>query len=200
MMRVKDDKQTSEKRTQILQIAQEIIVREGIECLSIRKIAHLLNQTPGIIYHYFDHKEAILSAIVEHGYSEIVSTITQFSNIEDCRERLIQTLSAYMHLMCSKDILFTLLMTSKDPKIRNRINILNEDAMQRKSIQSLYKIIEVGVHKNMFQCRDIKLKTQWIWCSTYGVISTIIHEHADASLRDDIINEHVTSILMSLER
>lgn len=199
-MRVKDDRRTDGKRQEILTCAQEIIRKEGIDNLSMRKIATMLSQTPGIMYHYFENKEAILTAIIAQGYMEIIATITQHATIKDIRENLMTTLCAYMQLMCEKDILFTLLMSSKDPEVRAQIDILSPDALKRKSILYLHMKIEEGVREHIFQCSDALLKTQWIWASTYGVISTLIHEQADKPMRDMLIQEHVTSVIKSLER
>ena len=56
-MKIKDEKQIEAKKKQILDIAETIITEEGIENLSVRKIAARLNQTPG--------KDALLASGME---------------------------------------------------------------------------------------------------------------------------------------
>ena len=52
-MRVKDEEQIASRRALIMRAAREIMETQGMEALSIRKIAAMIQQTPGIIYHYF---------------------------------------------------------------------------------------------------------------------------------------------------
>ncbi|MEG0469831.1 MAG: TetR/AcrR family transcriptional regulator, partial [Longicatena sp.] len=67
-MRIKDEQQIEKKKEEILSHAKNILLEEGIDQLSIRKIAARMKQTPGILYHYFENKEMILTRIVEDGY------------------------------------------------------------------------------------------------------------------------------------
>jgi AcrR family transcriptional regulator len=47
----------------ITQAATEIVVEEGIEALSIKRVADDALYTPGALYRYFDSKDALLSAV-----------------------------------------------------------------------------------------------------------------------------------------
>ena len=93
-MKIKDEKQIEAKKKQILDIAETIITEEGIENLSVRKIAARLNQTPGILYHYFKDKEAVLAAIVERGYQEILAVIRETAKDTDPPEKRLDRLPA----------------------------------------------------------------------------------------------------------
>ncbi|MFQ9597710.1 MAG: helix-turn-helix domain-containing protein [Streptococcus sp.] len=55
-MRVKDEEQIASRRALIMRAAREIMETQGMEALSIRKIAAMIQQTPGIIYHYFSRE------------------------------------------------------------------------------------------------------------------------------------------------
>lgn len=57
-------------RKKIIDTANQILVEEGYENLSIRKIANKIEYSPGIIYHYFKDKSEIITFVVEQGYAE----------------------------------------------------------------------------------------------------------------------------------
>ena len=76
-MRVKDEEQIASRRALIMRAAREIMETQGMEALSIRKIAAMIQQTPGIIYHYFSGKEELMLAVVQEGYQHILCIIQQ---------------------------------------------------------------------------------------------------------------------------
>lgn len=85
-MRVKDEEQIAARRALILRAAREIMETQGLEALSIRKIAAMLQQTPGIIYHYFSSKEELMLAVVQEGYYNILRIIQQTMASEKRRQ------------------------------------------------------------------------------------------------------------------
>ncbi|MFY9189709.1 MAG: TetR family transcriptional regulator [Lawsonella sp.] len=66
--------QLSQQR--IVDAATEILQRYGLQDLSIRKVATLLEVQPGALYWHFPHKQALLGAVAEHILN---SPITAFS-------------------------------------------------------------------------------------------------------------------------
>jgi len=54
------------KRREILDAAQRILLTKGYERMAIRDILDQLNISSGAFHHYFDSREALLEALVEH--------------------------------------------------------------------------------------------------------------------------------------
>lgn len=52
-------------RQRILDLAEVIMRREGVEKLSLRKLARQLHVTPMALYRYFESKEALLAALLD---------------------------------------------------------------------------------------------------------------------------------------
>ena len=55
-----------DRREQILDAAMHVFAEKGFARATNKDIAHRAGITPGLIYHYFDSKEALLLAIVEN--------------------------------------------------------------------------------------------------------------------------------------
>lgn len=53
-------------KEELLDIAQQIVFQDGIDQLSIRKLAKKLNISVGAVYNYFPSKSDLLLAIVEN--------------------------------------------------------------------------------------------------------------------------------------
>lgn len=199
-MRIKDEETLEEKRKEIIQDAITIINEEGVEQLSIRKIANKMKQTPGIIYHYFANKEEILTRIIEEGYNDILHSLQQRENNISIVQKRKKSLTSYMHCMLAKETLFILLMSSKNPLIQEKTYILNDEALQRQSLQMLTNAIQEGVYQGIFTCEEVGVCAQWIWCSTYGVITRLIQEQVTSEMKEKMIQQHVKAIVASLQR
>lgn len=198
-MKIKNEHMIDAKKEHIIQIAKQIILEEGLDKLSIRKIAVKLNQTPGIVYHYFKSKDEILLAIVDQGYGEILQTIASYMRIENPEQRLHDSLYAYMNLMIEKNQLFMIMMQSNIEEIQNRVNVLNCDASKRKSISMLSSTIEIGIAEGVFQCKDAQLRARTIWASVYGLITRIVTENIHEQLKEELIEDQIEMIITSLK-
>lgn len=63
------------RREQVLDAAAACFRSKGFHAASIAGISQAAGMSPGHIYHYFDNKEAIVTAIVEREESELVALI-----------------------------------------------------------------------------------------------------------------------------
>ena len=104
-MRVKDEEQIASRRALIMRAAREIMETQGMEALSIRKIAAMIQQTPGIIYHYFSGKEELMLAVVQEGYQHILCIIQQTMASEkspaaNCEPRCLVMLEGCWRIRC----------------------------------------------------------------------------------------------------
>jgi AcrR family transcriptional regulator len=75
----KEQRQEQEReamRHLILTTAGELVAEKGIKQLSIRKIAKRMDYSAGIIYHYFQGKEAIVEQLLQQGYRELIDGLT----------------------------------------------------------------------------------------------------------------------------
>jgi TetR/AcrR family transcriptional regulator, tetracycline repressor protein len=67
---------TSElKRRQILDAALEIVDRDGIDSLSMRRLGKALDVDPMAIYHHMANKQAIISGLIQRIFGEIEATL-----------------------------------------------------------------------------------------------------------------------------
>lgn len=69
------EREIQEMKTAILEAATEIILKEGYEKLSMRKLANAIEYTPTTIYTYYRDKAQIVADILREVYLKIVSEI-----------------------------------------------------------------------------------------------------------------------------
>ncbi|MBO6935934.1 MAG: TetR/AcrR family transcriptional regulator [Deltaproteobacteria bacterium] len=61
----------------IVEAAVQVAVEDGVDELSIKKVAELADYTPGALYRYFDSKDALLAAVAERVIGELRERIAE---------------------------------------------------------------------------------------------------------------------------
>ena len=188
-------------RKKIIDAASEILAEEGYEKLSIRRIASKIEYSPGIIYHYFKDKAEIVASVVEEGYGRILKGISQVSvDVEKPEKTIEKGLRNYMQLMLEQPQLFRAVLLNDIEGIQDKVNMLEEGvSKERKSIQGLCKLVELGIEKGKFRKRDVELTSQIIWTSTHGLLSRLILEkNIPQQQKERLINQHFDILINGL--
>lgn len=71
------------RQQEIIASARSIIINEGIESLTVRRIAHVIKITDGALYKHFKSKREILSLLIDDIGETLLATIRLSSNQSD---------------------------------------------------------------------------------------------------------------------
>lgn len=88
-------RQREEACRTILDAAEALLVSQGFERFSMRKLAARCGYTPPTIYHYFEDKSGLLDALVESRMSEAVETFRRVERGPDPVENLRRIFGAF---------------------------------------------------------------------------------------------------------
>jgi AcrR family transcriptional regulator len=188
-------------KKKIIDAASEILVEEGYENLSIRKIANKIEYSPGIIYHYFKDKAEIMLSVVEEGYGRILKGLNQVPvDVENPEKTIEKGLRNYIEHMSEEPQQFKAVLMSDIEAIQEKVNMLAEGiSKDRKSIQGLCKLVEIGIEKGKFRKMDVELTAQIIWTSTHGLLSRLILEkNISEKQKERLINHHFEILIKGL--
>jgi AcrR family transcriptional regulator len=75
MARIVKEEAYAVKRNEILDVAQRFVYTKGYEQMTIQDILDELQISKGAFYHYFDSKQALLEALIEHMLDEGIQLI-----------------------------------------------------------------------------------------------------------------------------
>jgi AcrR family transcriptional regulator len=188
-------------KRKIIEAASDILIKEGYDNLSIRKIAKNIEYSPGIIYHYFKDKAEVVSAVTEQGYNAILKTISEIPiDLENPEKSIEEGLRAYIKLMLHSPEPFRAIVMRDIEAVQDKVNILREGiSKERKSIESLCKLIRLGIEKDRFEEMDVELTVQILWTATYGLLSRlIIEKHISPEQREKLIDQHFKILIKGL--
>ena len=76
-----------EVRALMLAASREIVLAEGIDALTIRRVAKAIGYCGGSIYSYFDSREAIAMELVHEGFERMGEFMARAQHVVDPVER-----------------------------------------------------------------------------------------------------------------
>src|SRR6516162_2008366 len=82
------EREKAEFREEVLDAARRIVLKEGFDALTMRKIAEAIEYAPGTIYLYFESRDAIAFELCRAGFEELLAALTPAMSIADPTERL----------------------------------------------------------------------------------------------------------------
>lgn len=176
-------------KEKIIDAANAIIKKEGLEKLSIRSIAKKIEYSPSIIYHYFKDKDEILHHIMRIGYQKIINAVS-LTQIEGKtpQERLIQMSENYIRTALSMPSEFLTVQLNDSPQILAYTSSLFVGASNTKpALKALYDCL--NDHYNDLSKAQLELKAQMIAVSTLGmIIKLIIEKDLDDKQKNKLIH------------
>jgi len=119
-------KQKEAVRASILEAAKAIVLNEGWQAVSIRKIADAIGYSLPVVYNHFESKDAILEEFVKQGF-EMLSNVmltTKVGEIEP-KQQLIAMANAYFNFAFNQREYYQMMFGLGMPSCE-RVNQINE--------------------------------------------------------------------------
>jgi AcrR family transcriptional regulator len=200
MSRARQQKQSAEVRARILDTAKRIVTEEGAEALSIRRVTTEMGYSAGIVYHYFENKEQILSCILREGYDEILSAIKQPDDALPPDEAIRVSFVNYVEVVMRWTSGYKALMLDSSPRILEFTSVLGEGCCEKRpAMMALVSSLEQGISDSLFTPCDTRLTAQALWGAAFGlVIRMIIEGDVSAEQRARLIERQIDLLLKGL--
>ncbi len=195
------DREIENMKHIIIEAAEDIIATDGIDGLSIRKIARQIEYSPATIYHYFEDKEEILNVVMQKGYSKILSAISG-TNLEHLKgkDKLIEMSKSYIKASIAMSDEYMNAQLNTSPEALNYTSSLFRGASKQKpALAVLYQCIK-EIEENRDASEDeLELIAQMVAVSTFGLIVKIsveksLDEEQKERLIDYFVNDTVSKI------
>ncbi len=113
-------RQREEIRSQIVDAARDIVMNEGYQALTMRRIAEAIEYSPAAIYQYFQNRDAIAIAVSAEGFAQLLEAFAPVRAIANPRERLEAIARAYIDFALRNPATYRL-MFMEDPKITRAV-------------------------------------------------------------------------------
>jgi len=192
-------RERDQRRELILNAANEIMQKEGIDNISIRKIANKIEYSPAIIYHYFQDKDDIINHLMKTGYQKIVSGLSSVLADGDTPEELLKKLTrTYIEVALQMPDEYKSVQLSNSPGILEYTSSLFAGASEKKpALKILFQCLkEIYKGKNADD-KVLELTAQVIATSTFGLITRLILEKdlISEEQKEKLINHYIKCIV-----
>ena len=164
-------KQKEELRQQILDAALKVFVEEGLEHLSIRRIAEIIEYSPTTIYLYFKDKNHLLFELCEIGFQLMADLNNNLKAIQNPLERLHRMGENYIQFGMEHPAYYDLMFNQGAPmEYLAKIEHLEWNSGDA-ALDLLKKIIADCMEQRYIRKGDIDAIAMSVWGMVHGLVS-----------------------------
>ena len=160
-----------EVRTSILEAARDLVLKEGWEALSIRKIAEAIDYSVPVIYDHFVNKEALLLEFVKQGFELLNNKLIEAETSTEDPEAQIKAIGyAYWKFSNTHKEYYRLMFGLGIPSCE----AVKEIPELERFVQIVTKPISALVSNYPGKNIEPRVKFKSFWSSLHGLISIYI--------------------------
>jgi len=179
-------RERNEIREKIMNAARELFAQQGIEAVSMRKVAEAVEYSTAIIYSHFADKQALLREICLADFAALAETFVHLAGVADPMDRIREIGLAYARFGLDHPNQYRLMfMTPHEP-------VLSKDDLQAvgkgNPDQDGYAFLRATVQEAIASGRLRKELTdadevcQILWPAVHGMVSLQIIKGCDGWL------------------
>jgi len=176
--RERREREREEIRTRILDAARELFASEGVEAVTMRRIADRIEYSPTAIYFHFRDKESLLAELCDCDFRAFAHGFNVIAQIPDPLDRLRAAGRAYVEFGLSNPSHYRLMFMT--PKTTEASTIAKGNPEE-----DAYAFLKAVVMDLMATGRfrddltDPDLAAQVIWSAMHGLVSLEIAKCKD---------------------
>ena len=171
-------REKTELRERILATAREMFASEGVEAVTMRKIADRIEYSATAIYQYFPDKEALLREICERDFAALAQQSLRVAREPDPVQRLRKLGRAYVEFALAHPSSYRLMfMTPKaaEPNLERR------GVPERDAYALLRTVVQECIEQGRLDKKswDPELVAQTLWAGVHGLCALEIAMSCD---------------------
>jgi AcrR family transcriptional regulator len=167
--RERREREREEIRTRILDAARELFAAEGVEAVTMRRIADRIEYSPTAIYFHFRDKEALLAELCDCDFRVFAQQFIEIAKIPDPVARLKAAGTAYVNFGLSHPSHYRVMfMTPKAAESKT----IEKGNPEEDAYAFLRGIVTELIAKDLVSGEtDPDLVAQVIWSAMHGLVS-----------------------------
>jgi len=181
------ERQRGEARRTILDAAGEIVMEEGAEAFSMRRLAARCGYTLPTIYHHFGDKPGLLEALLDERFREMVDAVQDaVSSVDDPVGTLRRMLRAFVDFGLSNPRHYQLMISM--------IQEGDEPPAAEEARQLFEAPVLALLDRGQLRAGDVEVGKQMIWAFAHGLIS-LLTSRADWKWVPDLLDVALDGML-----
>ena len=162
---IRRSRHREEARRAILDATEAILLEDGVELFSIRKLATRCGFTAPTIYHYFRDKDGLIDALLEERFSRLLQRVRRVALGPDQVANMREHARAFLRFGRGNPAFYQLMM--RGPRAGEERAV--RAAEQAREIMA--RPLEALLAEGRLYTDDLEAARQSLWAVLHGVIS-----------------------------
>ncbi len=181
-------------RNTLIAIATELLAEEGVQGLSLRKMAQKAGVSHNAPYMHFADKQAVLAAIAEAGFHLLAVEVESATATagKSTRQQLVAACTAYVNFAIDRanhvQVMFHPFDLEQYPSLL---------AASQVALNLLFAIVKSGQINGELKSGDPHAITKAIWAMVHGVATISIANRTTNLLLKNDLGENTVSVFIS---
>jgi len=158
-------RQREEARRAILDATEAILVEDGQDLLSIRKLALRCGYTAPTIYHYFRDKDGLIDSLLEERFSRLLQRVKKVEVTRDLVANLREYCRAFLRFAASNPTFYRVMMRGSSDGGERQIK--SAEAARELMLVPLLALAQEG----RLWTDDVDAAQQSLWAVLHGTVS-----------------------------
>jgi AcrR family transcriptional regulator len=183
-------------RRRILEVSREIVIAEGFDALTIRRVADAVEYAPGTLYLYFENRDAIARALCLEVYQAMYAALSPVAKVKEPAKRLRAFLRKYVTFALDQPEMYRLALMS-DPKFSD---VLLRDGPIEGSNgpgQKTFALLVQTIAELRQKEAGAFALAEMVWVSVHGLVSLKIVCHAYPVTPADTLADMLADTLLA---
>ncbi len=167
----------------LIQAGVEILSKEGIEGLSLRKVAKRVGVSYSAPYAHFKDRQALIAAISTEGFKQLYDAleIAVAAHADDPRQQLVEAAWTYVQFATDSPAIFKVMFSGVLEKEKDYPSFVE---ISRKAFDKVVQIVQACQQAGVLRPADPELMTVSMWGQVYGVISLVLEGQVSHTVLD----------------
>ena len=168
-------RQKESLRQEILDAARTLFAREGIESVSIRKIAQRIEYSPGTIYLYFHDKAEILRTLCQETFAKLQQSLQGIKDDRcDTLDSLRRGMRAYILFGLQNPHHYLVTFVLAGPFLHESGHRPAPDDPGMCCFDNFRGIVRKCIQEGLFRLDDVEEISQALWAGMHGITTLLI--------------------------
>ena len=166
------DREKQEMIDLILDEAMKLIIAEGYDNITMRKIADKIEYSPTTIYLYFKDKSEILYSLLNMSFDKFYQAQLKVQDIQDSKERLLAHGLAYVKFATDNPHYYDLMFILKEPT--ENMKCPEDWTTSTRTYDLLKTNIKQCMEDGYLEEADLEVVAFTMWSLVHGIASLMI--------------------------
>jgi AcrR family transcriptional regulator len=152
----------------LLALASEMIAREGVEALSMRRLAQAAGCSTTVLYNLFGAKHGIIDALYVEGFARLAAAHASLAPSSDPIAHIVDLCLIYRRVALENPIHYGIMFGGYIPDF-----VLSEASRQAAldAMQPLMHAISDGAQRGLLHVPDVEQFGMILWSVAHGFVS-----------------------------